>query len=191
MQNDFFEAKREFLPLTLVQHASSNYGPRTGENARGAAVTAAFAIDFTTHGEILTKKMAGLRYIAVVYGSDVSSAAAAVALKLQHQYGHSLNVAGNGIYSLSHAGVTQLQANQWVYDVLKQVHKSNPLELIRSGGQTGVDTAGLVAGLALDIPVVGLYPSGYKRRNSKKQDFESTVEVLTQELWESVKQLKR
>lgn len=42
----------------------------------------------------------------------------------------------------------------------KRVHERIGLTHVRSGGQTGVDTAGLVAGMALGIPVTGLYPRG-------------------------------
>lgn len=72
-----------------------------------------------------------------------------------------LNVAGNGIYTLIKKGVEQETINQYVYDVVSLVHKHWPLDKIVSGGQTGVDTAGLVTGCALDIDTVGHGPKGF------------------------------
>lgn len=187
MQFDFFnEAPRRTLePITLLEHASSDYAPRTGENARGADVTVAFAADFTTAGERLTHRVAGARYAGIPFGSDVEQAVQALRRKCLERGGFSLNVAGNGIYTLGKLGVTQAQANQWVYEVLARLHALGPLTAIRSGGQTGIDTAGLVAGIALQVPVTGLWPKGFRQRLENQRDVLRTQDELMLELQEA------
>ena len=81
-----------------------------------------------------------------------------------------LNVAGNGIYTLIKKGVDQETINQYVYDILSLVHKHWPLDKIVSGRQTGVDSAGLVTGCALDIETIGTWPKGFLIRNVEGKD---------------------
>lgn len=172
MQLDFFETKSTppRPPLELVEHVSAFYGPRTGENARAADVTVAFAVDFSTAGEKLTAKAAGSRYIGILFGSPVDDAARELAAFLQRKEARTINVAGNGIYTLKKRGHTQEFVNEWVYRVLRRALHMHPLEHLRSGGQTGIDQAGLVAALALGVPATGLYPKGFIQRNSNGED---------------------
>lgn len=185
MQLDFFSGEAELAPppaLQLLEHECSDYGPRTGDNARGADVTVAFAVDFDTAGERLTRRVAGPRYIGIPYGCDVVQAATQLIRFMGNREAKSLNVAGNGLYTLDAQDITQADANQWVFDVLRRVHQQRPLSFIRSGGQTGIDTAGLVAGIALGVPVLGLYPRGYRQRLVNKQDVLGTPEQLEADL---------
>lgn len=193
MQQDLFaeptaqDAKATLPPaITLLEDASSDYQPRTGKNARSAEVTVAFATDFETAGERLTKRVAGVRYVGIYYDSDVDAAAAKLIAFMQSRRAHTLNVAGNGIYTLARKGVSQdeaqRQVNRWVYEVLRRVHQAVVLTHIRSGGQTGVDVAGLVAGIALKIPVTGLWPKGYRQRLVTSNDVSRDVVELEQEL---------
>jgi hypothetical protein len=184
MQLDMFgiEEPEEALPaLTLLEHSSSEYKPRTLENAR-ADVTVAFAVDFETAGERLTRKAAGPRYTHASFGSDIADAAATLASFMGPRQAKTLNVAGNGIYTLDQHKVSQLCANQWVYDVLKLVLQRVRLTSIRSGGQTGVDMAGLVAALALDVPAIGLYPKGYRMRGADKREIYSDPGTIEKRL---------
>lgn len=190
MQLDFFSEPKPAAPaIELLEHAVANYAPRTGENARGADVTVAFAVDYSTAGEKLTHRVAGQRYVAVPYGSDPVEAARQLTRFLRSKGGTSLNVAGNGIYTLTKVGVTQAAANQWVFEVLRQVHADVGLTHVRSGGQTGIDTAGLVAGIALKVPVTGLYPKGFRQRRADQVDVERSVEDLLRELNAAVTRL--
>lgn len=177
--------------LRLEAHEAYSYVPRTGENARGADVTVAFAVDFTTAGERLTKREAGERFVAIPYGEAPESAADTLVKVLSARKGNSLNVAGNGVYTLAAQGVTQSQANQWVFEVLSRVHARSPLSSVRSGGQTGIDQAGLVAALALGIPAYGLYPKSFRRRNAAGDEVHSTAVKLERELWEQADKLER
>lgn len=168
--------------LRLEAHSSYSYVPRTGENARGADVTVAFAVDFNTAGERLTKREAGSRYIGIPFGSDVAQASAKLVSFIREKGAQTLNIAGNGIYTLAEHGVTQAKANQWVYDVLSQVVSQVKLTSVRSGGQTGIDQAGLVAAIALKLPALGLYPASFRRRNAQGNEVTSTVPALRTEL---------
>lgn len=190
MQNDFFSTPVARPAIELKAHADSGYAARTGENARGAGLTVAFAEDFTTAGERLTRKMAGARFVAIPLRQHKDKAAQAL-LRAMHEHGAtSLNVAGNGIYTLTEYGWTQAGVNQKVHAVLEQVHQVLPLTFIRSGGQTGVDTAGLVAGLVLNVPVLGLYPQGFRRRLANGTDVPGTEASLTQELQAQAQELR-
>lgn len=172
--------------LRLKAHHDYSYVPRTCDNALGADVTVAFARDFDTAGEKLTKRQAGFRYIGIPFGGDVTASADRLSAFLLEKGARTLNVAGNGIYSLAWLGVSQEEAqarcNKWVYDVLALVTARVKLTLIRSGGQTGVDQAGLVAALALGIPAFGLYPQRFRRRNAQGKEVTATADAIRAEL---------
>jgi hypothetical protein len=168
--------------LHLQAHQDYSYVPRTTDNAMGADVTVAFATDFNTAGEKLTKRLAGFRYVGIPFGTDVSVAAAKLASFLIERNGSTLNVAGNGIYTLAEHGVTQERANVWVHSVLAVVSRCVNLTLIRSGGQTGIDQAGLVAALALGIPALGHYPQRFRRRNARGNEVTATADAIRSEL---------
>ena len=191
MQHDFFSEEKNLPRCALLEHPSDGYGPRTADNARLADVTVAFAVDFTTSGERLTHKKAGDKYVAVPYGSDIPEAAEALKRFMQKCEARTLNVAGNGLSTLSKFGVTQETANKWVTAVLTEVLKSVKLRHLRSGGQTGIDTAGLVAGLALGIPVTGLYPKGFRRRLATGVDVASSAGELILDLDSQVANLRQ
>lgn len=177
--------------LTLKAHESYSYVPRTRENAHEADATVAFAVDFTTAGERLTKREASPRYVGIRFGTDVALAASTLASYLSSSSPRTeLNVAGNGIYTMAEHGFTQAQCNQWVYEVLHLVTKATTIALIRSGGQTGIDQAGLVAALALGIPALGLYPASFRRRNAQGQEVTASANSIRAELEAQVGQLQ-
>ena len=181
MQLDMFSDPGVFNgtpSLTLLEDMSPEYKPRTLKNAREADVTVAFAVDFATAGERLTHRAAGPRYVGIPYGRPVREAATQLEAFLKQKQARSLNVAGNGIYTLNLRRVSQREANQWVYDVLKLATSAVGLRAIRSGGQTGIDTAGLVAALALGIPATGLYPKGFKTRGLDMRDVSNEATTL-------------
>lgn len=158
------------MPLTVQAHLSASYAPRTCTNAQAAGITAAFAVDFDTAGERLTRKAAQERYIAIPLGGDPVEAARALYRALRQHDAHTLNIAGNGIYTLSQAGWSQSAVNAWMYAVLAKVAAHWPLTLVRSGGQTGVDIAGVSAAHALGIDALALLPKGYLQRGADKVD---------------------
>lgn len=165
------------MSLIICEHTSSGYAPRTYHNA-SQGCTLAIAVDFTTAGEKLTHKAAKGKIVQIPYGEDTIVAARKLYSLLKKHDCHVVNVAGNGIYTLSKKGVSQKAANQYVYDIVSLVHKHWPLEMLVSGGQTGMDIAGLITGCALDIYTVGTWPNGFKMRIVEGKDINMTEEKI-------------
>ena len=91
--------------LTVMETTSPKYHDRTVANARWADMTIAFAVDFSTAGERLTRKAAGDRYLAVdmpasrdaLYSEEYRERIAdMLAHNTQHLHSFNLNIAGNG-----------------------------------------------------------------------------------------------
>lgn len=176
--------------MKFLESKSEKYPPRTYHNAGTADLTVAFAEDFTTYGEELTKKAAGEKYIAIHLQTDVKEAARALYRECRKRGVKKLNVAGNGIYSLVHFGWTDQSLNQYIYDVLGLVHTYLPFESIISGGQTGVDFAGGVAGEVFGLDCEMTFPKGFKQRNIDNVDITSTVLELQAVLDNFVSQIE-
>jgi len=165
--------------IQFEEEQSSGYANRTRKNA-SADVTLAFAADFNTAGEKLTKNSVlnqGKKYvnfnIATVKQSDFVNASDIVK-QLNEVNATSINIAGNGIYTLKNYEWTQEQLDQYIYELLRDVINNkdlkNPITLIRTGGQTGVDEAGGKAGIKLGIPTKILAPKGWLFRNINNKD---------------------
>lgn len=155
----------------VVEHKSASYAPRTWHNASVADLTAAFAVDFTTAGERLTKKAAGEKYIHLDLGMEAIESARRLYKACKKHNVRTLNIAGNGIYTLYSKGMDQEDANVYLYTVLSLVHKHHPIEKIISGGQTGIDLAGGLVAKHLGIDCTMTLPKGFKMR------FENGVDV--------------
>lgn len=83
----------------------------------------------------------------------------------------SLNIAGNGIYTLAKNNVTQHEINQYVYRFIKKLLDSGiTIREIRSGGQTGVDEAGIIAAQRLGISCTILAPKNFAMRGADNKD---------------------
>ena len=173
--------------LDIREHTSVHYGPRTYHNAHVADLTAAFAVDFTTAGERLTHKAASGKYVAIDIVRLQPKEAAQLVLREALRLGaHVLNVAGNGIYTLQARGWTQERINAYVADTLAAAHdalrshgdREAGLTRIVSGGQTGVDLAGLVAAHRLGIDAVATLPKGFVQRGADMVDRPHTREAI-------------
>lgn len=162
--------------MIIQEHKSSSYAPRTYHNA-SQGVTLAVAVDFNTAGEKLTHKASKHGIVQVPFHTDYVVGARELYSLLKKKDCHTLNIAGNGIYTMKKKGVDQHTLNVYMYSLVSLVHKHWPLELIVSGGQTGADIAGLVVAEVLDIECVGTWPKGYKMR------FEDGVDVEMSEVW--------
>ena len=156
----------------LQEHKSDSYGPRTYLNASFSDVTIAFAVNFNTAGEILTEKAAKGRIIQIplVKGISTKQAARAIFSEMRKNSWRTVNIAGNGMYTLRPEGITQEHVNQAIYEVLSYVHHYWGITRLRSGGQTGADLAGAVAGMVLKIPSIITYPKGYRQRTADGND---------------------
>lgn len=155
----------------IFTRSTGDYPQRTRDNATAADVdyTISFAVDFSSPGERLTARVAGSTLIpvtipmdpgngAVIDGRTVARAARDIAHRLPGRFLEGepigLNIAGNSIQTLGEKGVTQAQADEYVTRVLASLSGEGVrIRSIRSGGQTGVDEAGIAAGLALGVPV--------------------------------------
>lgn len=180
------------MNIQILEHKSASYGPRTYANAAKGDVTIAIAVDYTTAGERLTHKAAGDKYLKL----DINLPAidcARLLWKRLNSLGKELptiNIAGNGIYTLAKHGISQEYVNQYVYDVLRQVGMFIPIGEIVSGGQTGVDLAGGVAGSALGVPTTMLLPNGYLQRHEDKIDRKHTMQQILCQVVAGVDNLK-
>lgn len=165
--------------LEVIEHSSSSYGPRTWHNAKAADLTVAFAINFETRGEQLTKKAAWPNYVGISLSHAPAFAAAMLEeFRAKQEMRDTLNVAGNGIYTLKKFGWDQGRVNRWVYETLLRAHRSVQFMHVYTGGQTGVDLAGAVAAYALAIPCTVTMPLGYIQRDEYGRDASHTEDGI-------------
>ena len=149
--------------------SEGSYAQRTQENADRSDITLALAIDFNTAGEKKTKSAAKDKYIASPLPDDGNSGY--LALQAVDYYAEKvykelkkkgktsnikLNIAGNGIYTLAKNNfATQEDINNYVEGIISKLQSLGvTISEIRSGGQTGVDEAGIIAAQRLGIPAV-------------------------------------
>jgi hypothetical protein len=182
--------------LDVLEHASGSYAPRTWSNAVEGDVTAAFAVDFTTAGEKLTHKAAGEKYVGIEVSRDcldiqhALSAARRLFKFLRDKDGRVLNVAGNGIYTLAKAGLTQTQVDLFITSVIAKVHAHHALTKVISGGQTGVDLSGAVAGLVIGVQTQVLLPRGFIQRGEDKVDRPHSADEIRAQIVEGAAAVK-
>lgn len=161
----------------LIEHRSAHYAPRTFFNASRADLTIAIAVNYHTGGERLTHKAAGERYLALPIELTTLESARLLYRELKTRNVKTLNIAGNGIYTLTKSGFTQDYVNRYLFDVLSHVKPHWAIDLIVTGGQTGIDTAGVVAACALGYAVEVCYPKGFRLR------FEDGIDKQHSERW--------
>jgi hypothetical protein len=162
--------------LTIQEHKSSSYAPRTYHNAHSADLTVAIACDFSTAGERLTKQAAGDKYIHFDLNSDPVDCARLLYSRMKRYGVKTLNIAGNGIYTCTKYGFTQEQVNIFLLHMLSPIHEHIGIDHLYSGGQTGVDIAAGVCSVIMDIPCTITLPKGYKMRFEDGKDVNHTKE---------------
>lgn len=176
-------------PIQVREHEGSGYAARTRGNASAAGATVAIAADFTTSGEKLTASAAGARLLQIDIKGDTAQAGRQLAAHMRRLDASTLNVAGNGIYTLAAHGLDQAQVNRTVHDILAAAHKIWPITTIVSGGQTGVDIAGAVAAKVLGIPATITLPKGYRQRGADGVDVNHTRAQIGQQILDGAKAL--
>lgn len=166
--------------ITFIEHTEPGYALRTVTNARAADLTIAFAVDFTTPGERLTRKAAYGKYVKVDLNMDSHSIREQLVL-LSKTPIRNLNIAGNGLYSFPWL---QFQAKPQEYldavmlgylDCLIQGRKDFT---IRSGGQTGIDEAALKAGDAFGLYCICLAPKNWLFRTADGVDIKNDPDAF-------------
>lgn len=172
------------MKVSVLEHSSCSYGPRTYVNAAKGDVTIALAVDYSTAGERLTHKAAGAKYLQLPLNEMwIDNARTLYRYLREHPECKCINVAGNGIYTLNKHAWTQGSINNYVYNMLKQVVEFIPIEKIVSGGQTGVDIAGGIAGAALGLEVELLLPKGFVQRGVDMLDRTHTREDIMEQVF--------
>ena len=175
--------------LTLIEDNSSDYKNRTEVNARDADVTIAIALYPDSFGEKLTKNMAKKHnklFISVSPNDDINLKSTEVSETLYNLFSDrpfKINIAGNGLKTME-GKLTQQECDDFTLTFMRALMEKRKLniELIRSGGQTGFDEAGIKASLTLGINTLGYYPKGFKILNlsGTKYQRESDVKALYQ-----------
>ncbi|MGB2552836.1 YpsA SLOG family protein [Campylobacter sp. MOP51] len=160
--------------IVFKEDKSGSYSARTKANVLAADVTIIFAVNFDSAGTKLTKKLAleadkSILEINVKDQYYVDSISSAIINFLRITHASSVNIAGNGMKTLS-LYCTQDQLDSYIYRIFKRVVDEFPIESMRSGGQTGADEAGAKAGLKLGIPTKILAPRGWKFRDATGRD---------------------
>ena len=177
--------------LIIQEHQSDKYTPRTYYNAKSADLTLAVALDLNTPGEKCTQKAASPHYLGVkINTQSVPIEVARLWYKaIKQEKAHSINIAGNGIYTLSKSGISQEWMNRFIYEALSKVFEHHPIQKIYTGGQTGVDLAGAVAGYCLNIDTEVTLPKGFIQRFEDKQDVSGTQDGIMKQILMGAKQL--
>lgn len=162
--------------IEIIECLKPGYPARTKENVLNSDVTIAIAKNFDTPGEKLTESLCGTKklYIPIEWGDSYVSIIGIVHDINVHTYPLKeiiINIAGNGIYTLQ---CEQEYVNTCVQQILMKII-SHPdlipkIILVRSGGQTGIDEAGVIAAHRLGIPALVLAPNGYLFRDINHKD---------------------
>lgn len=168
------------------------YPVRTDENAEWSDITLGMGIDFTTNGEFRTAEAAG----AIVDRKEKTIKPAGKYLQMEFYIGSpqndgeltpnysaldkvvskakklgkpiKLNIGGNGIYTFKDS--TQEDVNEGVLAALKYlIDKGVQIEEVRSGGQSGVDEAGILAAQSLGLPWSVHAPKGWQFLDANKK----------------------
>jgi len=158
--------------IYFQEEKTVGYRTRTIKNA-DADATLAFAMDFNTAGERLTKQaVRDNKKMYIALHIKKLSSELEQTIRSLNKIGKSeiiLNIAGNGIYTLKKYHITQNYIDEIVYLFLKEIIESSDSKFsiigIRTGGQTGVDEAGAKAGDKFQIPTLVLAPKGWVFRN--------------------------
>lgn len=170
--------------IQFEEEQTSGYRNRTIKNA-AADATIAIAVDFNSAGEKLTKSSVtgqGKLYNPVNFSElssylGLSAAAKSIADKLiaLGKPEVSLNIAGNGIYTMRNINSTQREVDEKTFDLLNAIVANLQgtgvrIKSIVTGGQTGFDEAGAKAGRQLGIPTRILAPKGWTFRDITGKD---------------------
>ena len=212
-----YEQQNQYNDSIEFIESNGGYRERTIENANWSDVTLAFAADFNTAGERLTKRAAGNKFVKVsmFFGSQeepdifVNSGGEEreakwilEAIKNQNlpTKNIKLNIAGNGIYTFKQGerNLTQEGFNNYVTNVLRELQKLGvTISEVRSGGQTGADEAGIIAAQRLGIKASVNAPNGFMYRDksgrdiSNKESFISRFNTNTNKTLNSIGEIRQ
>ena len=161
-------------PIRFIEDTGS-YAHRTRANAQWADLTVAIAVDLNTSGEQLTRDSAGDRYLGLTIpnglriGEDrLVKTAIAHGIKTAdwinenviNPDGVKINIAGNGMRTLAKNGISQETVDYFMGIFVKALYDKLdaydfPIMEVRSGGQTGIDEAGIKAKMEETVRSLG------------------------------------
>ncbi|NTW34292.1 MAG: hypothetical protein HGB12_17015 [Bacteroidetes bacterium] len=178
------------INLKFCEADLKGYKQRTCQVIKASDVVIALAADFTTYGEIATLQTAktyGKLYIPIDITKDICFTDTSKVRSLIIQYAKFkkkssliLNIAGNGIYTLKKFG-NQEMFDDLVSDFLNSVLDLSDMSIDKfvsmsidkfvSGGQTGIDEAGIKAAYQYRIPnITVIAPKGWAFRDKDGKD---------------------
>lgn len=156
---------------------STSYDKRTEYNAKNSDVTLQFGINLGTTGEKSTAKHAGSKLITFdLKNPDATAYAKNITTILNNpknsSSGLTVNIAGNGLKTF--VGYNQNDIDELIYNNIRNLIKNGvKINKIISGGQTGVDEAGIKAAMRLNIDWEINTTKDYKFRTADGTDIKS------------------
>lgn len=180
--------------IEFIEDRCTNYQHRTFINADSADVTVAFAVDFSTPGEMCTEKACKTceRPIFQLKVNENGRLNKEEEEKIEELYRYiqtykctSINIAGNGIYTFNKYGITQGRIDDLVTNVIVHLlERGCKIKELRSGGQSGADEAGMVAALKLNLKGICLFPKGWRFRDVNNKDIKDEKGFKERFLWQ-------
>ena len=172
----------------IMEDSARNYGHRTWANAAWSDLTLALATDFSSPGEVTTRRAAGDKYLRyqltsnlkrlITFNQDGEREARKIARMIRnHTYykedGIRLNIAGNGLVTLLKSGVDTRTVAAFISNIFTACKDEGVKILeVRSGGQSGVDEAGIIAAQRNKMKCSILAPKGFRWRDKKGDEKE-------------------
>lgn len=160
----------------VYESVNPDYTTRTKENAQWADLTVALAVNFNSPGEVLTKNVAGDKYMGILlplFDADYSSTylAEVIASRIAAKLGegeHKINFAGNSIASFDEVGIDQAMVDTLMTNIFSRLQAHGVRMEVRSGGQSGVDEAAITAARATGYSWSVVCPKGFRYRDGKE-----------------------
>jgi hypothetical protein len=180
------------MKIDFQEHPSSSYIPRTIFNAENSHATLYICSRMmeSTNGLELTR-MHSKTFGRVNVPLAENFASEAVLEAFRGIPNPVLNVAGNRISRFPEY-MTQNMINAQVLTLLTPIVAKHPNLVIRSGGQTGGDWAGIVAGAKLGLEVLVMMPKGFRQRDRKEVDhYHKSVDSLLEDVQNDLIRLGR
>ena len=172
----------------IMEDSARNYGHRTWANAAWSDITLALATDFLSPGEITTRRAAGDKYLRyqltsnlkrlITINQDGEREARKIARMIRNhtcykEDGIRLNIAGNGLVTLLKSGVDTQTVAAFISNIfIACKDKGVKILEVRSGGQSGVDEAGIIAAQRNKMSCSILAPKGFRWRDKKGDEKE-------------------
>lgn len=163
-------------PITFIECQNIGYKARTEENILQTDGTLAIYVDGTTFGEKVTKQLC-LKHSKPFFEFDllaekpVRSRLDYISEWIEENCIYALNIAGNGIYTFKNKlkNCSQKYIDDIVFSILSK-SVDDKINKIQSGGQTGVDEAGIKYALIRGIEAKIVAPKGWVFRDENGVD---------------------